>query len=120
MTRYTRALEPHKTRAPAPVGFAAAVSSLPWSCSSPPAAAIASRTAWGEPCRLATRLFSVAFDQISERYVQQVALSNLTDAELTNLSKLDAKFEVRRGGGRLELREEGVQIAMLDTPTNEA
>ena len=123
MMRYTRALDPHKTRAPAPVrfrrgGFVAALVLLLAACGGHREAA---QPGGGEALPpLATRLFSVAYDQISERYVQQVALSNLTDAGLTNLSKLDAKFEVRRGGGRLELREEGVQIAMLDTPTNES
>lgn len=123
MMRYTRALDPHKTRAPAPVrfrrgGFVAALVLLLAACGGHRESAQPGGNEALPP--LATRLFSVAYDQISERYVQQVALSNLTDAGLTNLSKLDAKFEVRRGGGRLELREEGVQIAMLDTPTNEA
>ncbi len=68
---------------------------------------------------VATRLFSVAYDQINERYVNPVSLSSLTDAGLGNLSKLDTKFEVRRNGTTIELREEGVQVALLDLPTRE-
>src|SRR5690606_854615 len=68
---------------------------------------------------LATRLFSVAYDQISERYVRPVALSSLTSAGLGNLVKLDTKFEVRSNGTAIELREEGVPIALLDTPPRE-
>jgi carboxyl-terminal processing protease len=68
---------------------------------------------------VATRLFTVAYDQIAERYVQYVSLGTLTDAGLSNLGKLDAKFEVRRRGGKLELRENGVEIAALDLPARE-
>jgi carboxyl-terminal processing protease len=68
---------------------------------------------------LATRLFSVAYDQISERYVQQVALSNLTGAGLGNLAKLDTKFEVRVNGRQMELREDGTPVALLDMPARE-
>src|SRR5687767_7733451 len=95
MMRYTRALDPHKTRAPAPVrfrrgGFVAALVLLLAACGGHRESAQPGGNEALPP--LATRLFSVAYDQISERYVQQVALSNLTDAGLTNLSKLDAKF----------------------------
>lgn len=68
---------------------------------------------------LATRLFSVAYDQISERYVQPVVLSNLTGAGLGNLAKLDTRLEVRQSSGRIELRENGIQFALLETPTRE-
>jgi carboxyl-terminal processing protease len=68
---------------------------------------------------LATRLFSVAYDQISERYVQQVALSNLTGAGLGNLAKLDTKFEVRVAGRQVELREDGAAVAAFDMPARE-
>jgi carboxyl-terminal processing protease len=123
MMRYSRALDRQHTRATAPVrfrrgGFVAALLLLLAACGGHREAALPGNNEALPP--LATRLFSVAYDQISERYVQQVALSNLTGAGLNNLAKLDAKFEVRNTGGRLELREEGVQIAMLDTPTSEA
>jgi carboxyl-terminal processing protease len=68
---------------------------------------------------LATRLFSVAYDQISERYVQPVALSKVTGAGLENLAKLDAKFEVRVTGRQMELREDGVPVANLEIPARE-
>ena len=123
MMRYTRALNLHRMHAPAPAklhrgGLVAALVLLLAACGGHREVAQPGGSEALPP--LATRLFSVAYDQISERYVQQVALSNLTGAGLNNLAKLDAKFEVRQNGGRIELREEGVQIALLDTPTNEA
>jgi carboxyl-terminal processing protease len=68
---------------------------------------------------LATRLFSVAYDQISERYVQPVALSNITGAGLGNLAKLDTKFEVRTADRQIELREDGASVATFDMPARE-
>lgn len=68
---------------------------------------------------LATRLFSVAYDQITDRYVQPVALSNITSAGLGNLAKLDTKFEVRVANRQLEVREDGAPVAAFDMPTRE-
>jgi carboxyl-terminal processing protease len=68
---------------------------------------------------VATRLFTVAYDQINDRYVAPVSLSNLTNAGLGNLSKLDTKIEVHRNGPKMELRKEGVPVALLELPARD-
>lgn len=68
---------------------------------------------------LASRLFTVAYDQISERYVQSVQLSVLTRAGVANLSRLDPKFEAVETGRQLELRENGIPVGILALPSRE-
>jgi len=68
---------------------------------------------------VATRVFTVAYDQINERYVRPVSLPALTNAGLRNLKKLDADFDVRPHGNKLELWQGDTLIGALDLPARE-
>lgn len=68
---------------------------------------------------LATRLFTVAYGQINDRYVQPVSLSALNDAGLESVKKLDNNFDIRHQGRILEVREAGEPIAVLNLPERE-
>lgn len=68
---------------------------------------------------LATRLFTVAYNQIEDRYVQTVSLATVISAGVGNLSKLDARFAAVRQGDRIELREDGAIVETVELPVRD-
>lgn len=67
----------------------------------------------------ATRFFTAAYDQISDKYVRQITLDELADSGLRNLHKLDASFNIVREGEQLSVRYGDDVLANYDRPQRE-
>ena len=64
------------------------------------------------------RLFSVAYAQIVDKYVEPVQLTRLVGTGLGNLQKIDPGFVVARVGDKFEARNAGTLVEDLDAPRN--
>ncbi|MBI3710697.1 MAG: PDZ domain-containing protein [Proteobacteria bacterium] len=53
---------------------------------------------------VAMRFFTVAYDQIADKYIQPVKPASLAEAGLANLRKMDAKLNVTRTGDSIEVK----------------
>lgn len=65
---------------------------------------------------LATRLFTVVYEQVSDKYVESVSLPTLMRTGLSGLNRLDPAIEVSDENGMLELRKEKVRLASYELP----
>jgi carboxyl-terminal processing protease len=62
------------------------------------------------------RLFSFAYGQIVDKYVEPVQLDTLIGSALGNLQKIDPNFSVLRAGDQLQARERGAPVATGQAP----
>lgn len=64
------------------------------------------------------RLMTAGLLDVSEMYIESVAVEDLTVAGLAGLSSLDPNLEFHRDGGRLLIRRDGLSQASLQVPAD--
>jgi carboxyl-terminal processing protease len=65
---------------------------------------------------LATRLFTVVYEQVSDKYVDNVSLPTLMRTGLAGMHRLDPAIEIADANGMIELRKENVKLATYELP----
>src|SRR5262245_32801432 len=68
---------------------------------------------------LSPRFFTVVYEQIADKYVQPITVSRVALTGLQGLSRLDSRFEVRRQGDRVELRDNNQTAATFPVPSRD-
>ena len=64
----------------------------------------------------ATRMFAAGYSNIGEMYIEQVDLGELTNAGLSNLTKLDPQLTITRTGHHIDLAVAGAPAGGFDEP----
>ena len=66
----------------------------------------------------ATRFFTFAYDQIADKYLQEVKMGDLADRGIANLKKLDSAFEAQSAGDRVDIRYNGATLGSFERPAD--
>jgi carboxyl-terminal processing protease len=64
----------------------------------------------------ATRFFTTAYDQINDKYLQPLPMSDIANAGLGNLRKLDPMLSVTTSAEHLDVAYDGTNFASFDRP----
>jgi carboxyl-terminal processing protease len=85
--------------------------------------AVAACTATTDPTRPAasdftTRLFTRAYDQITDLYIEPLPASVLAPAGLQHLSAIDSSFGLSRNGSIVTVAKDGVTLRRIDAPAD--
>jgi carboxyl-terminal processing protease len=68
---------------------------------------------------LSARFFTVVYEQIADKYVQPITVSRVALTGLQGLARVDSRFDVRRQGDRVELRDGNQTVATFPVPARD-